>query len=80
MMSTIALVVASVTACGTIAREVNTCLNIVEPRSTMQQVVNQTPSERPLEDFIHRQMDNDNDTEIGIKINVSHTIPRDERE
>ena len=80
MMSTIALVVASVTACGTIVREVNTCLRVVEPQMNVHQTVNQTPNERPLEDFIHRHIEHDNDTELAIKINVSHTIPKEERE
>lgn len=83
MISTIAIIVASVTACGTIMKEVNICLNGNgnQNQSNVQQVINHTAPESPLERFIERELDQrDSDTEIDIKINVSHTIPRDERE
>ncbi len=80
MMSTIALIVASITACGTLIKEINICLNADSSQPQMQQIVNQTSTEHVIEDLIGKQLDQrDSDTEIGIKINVSHTIPHDDR-
>lgn len=82
MISTLAIVIASVTACGTIMKEINICINgNNQNQSNVQQVINHQAPESSLERFIERELDQrDSDTEIDIKINVSHTIPREERE
>lgn len=83
MISTIALIVASITACGTVIKEINICLNKTESQSPapIQQIVNQSSNnEHGLDEFINKQLDQrDSDTEIDIKINVSHPTSKEER-
>ncbi len=73
MVSIIALVIASVTACGTIMKEINICLNgnsYQINQNNVQQVMVQN-DHNGLDDFIAKQLEQrESDTEIDIKINV----------
>lgn len=86
MFSTIALVVACITAGGTVLKEVNICLkNRTEndepnQKVNVQQIVNQH-QDHGIDEFITKQLEQqrDSDTEIDIKINV-HNVPHEEKE